>query len=54
MVLLDPDGGVEALPLLPKRQVARRILDRVVALRQQQQRGEDESNAKEAPRSPRL
>lgn len=36
VVLLDPDGGVEALPLLPKRQVARRILDRVVARRQQQ------------------
>lgn len=35
VVILDPDGGVEALPLLPKRQVARRILDRVVALRQQ-------------------
>ncbi len=33
--ILDLDGGVEELPLLPKRQVARRILDRVVRLRQQ-------------------
>ena len=32
--ILDLDGGVEELPLLPKRQVARRILDRVVRLRQ--------------------
>jgi phosphopantothenoylcysteine decarboxylase/phosphopantothenate--cysteine ligase len=32
--ILDLDGGVEELPLLPKRQVARRILDRVVLLRQ--------------------
>jgi len=31
--ILDLDGGVEELPLLPKRQVARRILDRVVLLR---------------------
>lgn len=35
VVILDQDGGVEELPLLPKRQVARRILDRVVSLRQQ-------------------
>lgn len=35
VVLLDPAGGVEELPLLPKRQVARRILDRVVSLRMQ-------------------
>lgn len=33
--ILDLDGGVEELPLLPKRQVARRILDRVVRLLQQ-------------------
>jgi phosphopantothenoylcysteine decarboxylase/phosphopantothenate--cysteine ligase len=33
--ILDLDGGVEELPLLPKRQVARRIIDRVVLLRQQ-------------------
>jgi len=33
--ILDLDGGVEELPLLPKPQVARRILDRVVRLRQQ-------------------
>lgn len=33
--ILDLDGGVEELPLLPKRQVARRILDRVVRLRQE-------------------
>jgi phosphopantothenoylcysteine decarboxylase/phosphopantothenate--cysteine ligase len=33
--ILDLDGGVEELPLLPKRQVARRILDHVVRLRQQ-------------------
>jgi phosphopantothenoylcysteine decarboxylase/phosphopantothenate--cysteine ligase len=31
--ILDLDGGVEEVPLLPKRQVARRILDRVVLLR---------------------
>ncbi len=30
--ILDADGGVEELPLLPKRAVADRILDRVVAL----------------------
>ncbi|HWQ70382.1 MAG TPA: phosphopantothenoylcysteine decarboxylase, partial [Patescibacteria group bacterium] len=35
VVILDPDGGVEELPLLPKRLVAQRILDRVVGLRQQ-------------------
>ncbi len=34
VVILDPDGGVEELPLLPKRQVARRVLDHVVRLRQ--------------------
>jgi len=34
VVILDLEGGVEELPLLPKRQVARRILDRVVRLRQ--------------------
>jgi len=34
VVILDQDGGVEELPLLPKRVVARRILDRVVRLRQ--------------------
>ncbi|MDD5559080.1 bifunctional phosphopantothenoylcysteine decarboxylase/phosphopantothenate--cysteine ligase CoaBC [Candidatus Methylomirabilis sp.] len=33
VIILDPAGGVEELPLLPKRQVARRILDRVVGLR---------------------
>ena len=33
--ILDLDGGVEELPLLPKRQVARRILDRVARLLQQ-------------------
>ena len=31
--ILDLDGGVEELPLLPKRQVARRIIDHVVRLR---------------------
>ena len=35
VVILDPAGGVEALPLLPKRQVARCIFDRVVSLRRQ-------------------
>ncbi len=35
VVILDPAGGVEELPLLPKRQVARRIFDRVVSLRTQ-------------------
>ena len=39
VVILDPDGGAEELPLLPKRQVARRILDRVVGLRQQKKQG---------------
>lgn len=34
VVILDADGGTEELPLLPKRLVARRILDRVVGLRQ--------------------
>lgn len=32
VVLLDRDGGVEELPLLPKYEVAQRILDRVAAL----------------------
>ena len=31
VTILDADGGVDELPLLPKRQVADRILDRVVA-----------------------
>ncbi len=39
VVILDPEGGVEELPLLPKRQVARHILDRVVSLRQQKKQG---------------
>jgi phosphopantothenoylcysteine decarboxylase/phosphopantothenate--cysteine ligase len=30
--ILDPQGNIEEVPLLPKRQVADRILDRVVAL----------------------
>lgn len=38
VIILDPAGGVEELPLLSKRQVARRILDRVVGLRQQKNR----------------
>jgi phosphopantothenoylcysteine decarboxylase/phosphopantothenate--cysteine ligase len=38
VVLLDPDGGVDELPLLSKREVAQRILDRVVGLRQQKNR----------------
>ncbi len=29
--ILDADGGRDALPLLPKREVADRILDRVAA-----------------------
>src|SRR5574337_2001603 len=36
VVLLDSAGGVEPLPLLPKREVARQILNRVVGLRQKQ------------------
>lgn len=36
VVLLDSAGGVEPLPLLSKREVARRILDRVVGLRKKQ------------------
>lgn len=38
VVMVDLHGGIEELPLLPKREVARRILDRVVWLRQK--RGE--------------
>ncbi len=38
VILLDPAGGVEELPLLSKRQVARRILDRVVGLRTRKNR----------------
>jgi phosphopantothenoylcysteine decarboxylase/phosphopantothenate--cysteine ligase len=34
VTILDAAGGVEELPLLPKRQVADRILDRVKALLQ--------------------
>ena len=33
--ILDAAGGVEELPLLPKREVADRILDRVMAVLQQ-------------------
>ncbi|MDE2059556.1 MAG: bifunctional phosphopantothenoylcysteine decarboxylase/phosphopantothenate--cysteine ligase CoaBC [candidate division NC10 bacterium] len=39
VVLLDPNGGIDELPLLSKREVARRILDRVVGLRQQKTGG---------------
>lgn len=40
VVILDSERGVEELPMLPKRQVARRILDRVAGLRQKKgQRG---------------
>lgn len=42
VVILDPDGGTEELPLLPKRLVARRILDRVVGLRRQKRDGRGE------------
>lgn len=38
VVILDSGGGVEELPLLPKRQVARHIIDRVVGLRQHKDR----------------
>jgi phosphopantothenoylcysteine decarboxylase/phosphopantothenate--cysteine ligase len=38
VIILDPDGGAEELPLLSKRLVARRILDRVVGLRHQKKR----------------
>jgi len=34
VVMVDLHGNIEELPLLPKREVARRILDRVVQLRQ--------------------
>jgi phosphopantothenoylcysteine decarboxylase/phosphopantothenate--cysteine ligase len=34
VLMLDSNGEIEELPLLPKRTVARRILDRVVQLRQ--------------------
>ncbi len=36
VVMVDLHGGIEELPLLSKREVARRILDRVVQIRQQQ------------------
>ncbi|MBI4209638.1 MAG: bifunctional phosphopantothenoylcysteine decarboxylase/phosphopantothenate--cysteine ligase CoaBC [Deltaproteobacteria bacterium] len=36
-LLLDKKGGVQDLPLMPKIQLASKILDRVVALRQQKQ-----------------
>lgn len=32
VVILDPRGGVESLPLLPKREVAEAVLDRIVPL----------------------
>jgi phosphopantothenoylcysteine decarboxylase/phosphopantothenate--cysteine ligase len=32
VTLFAADGGVDALPLLPKRSVAERILDRIVTL----------------------
>jgi phosphopantothenoylcysteine decarboxylase/phosphopantothenate--cysteine ligase len=32
VTILDPDGGVEELPLMPKYEVSHRILDRVAAL----------------------
>jgi len=32
VVLLDPEGGVEHLPLMSKYEVAERLLDRVAAL----------------------
>jgi len=32
VVILEPDGSADELPLLPKREVAERILDRVAAL----------------------
>ena len=35
VVILDPAGGSKNFPLLPKRQLARRIFDRVVGLRTQ-------------------
>ena len=41
VVILDQDGGVEELPLLPKRTVARRILDRVVQLRDRRKASTD-------------
>ncbi len=39
VVILNPEGGIEELPMLPKRQVARRILDRIVNMRQQKTGG---------------
>jgi len=37
--ILDRGGGVEALPLLPKKDIAHRILDRVVKLLEAEGRG---------------
>lgn len=40
VTILDRDGGIEELPLLPKKEVAHRILDRVVKLLQEGVRGQ--------------
>lgn len=52
--ILDAQGGVEELPLLPKRAVAERILDHVAALLTQR-RGDRQSSLEPAPdkKSPR-
>jgi phosphopantothenoylcysteine decarboxylase/phosphopantothenate--cysteine ligase len=39
VVILDPSGGAERLPLLSKYDVAHRVLDRVVTLLKGQRRG---------------
>jgi phosphopantothenoylcysteine decarboxylase/phosphopantothenate--cysteine ligase len=51
VVMVDLDGNIEELPLLPKRQVARRILDRVVQIRQQQRGTEVPGTAESRDRS---
>ncbi len=38
VTLLDREGNIEELPELPKREVAHRILDRVIALRRDEGR----------------
>jgi phosphopantothenoylcysteine decarboxylase/phosphopantothenate--cysteine ligase len=40
VIMIDLYGEIEEVPLSPKRQVARRILDRVVRLRQKRRSGE--------------
>jgi len=53
VTILDLHGTLEEVPLLPKRQVARRVLDRVVRLRQRHNTT-DPDVAKPETRNPKL